>query len=88
MCGVSVPSLPIISCIHPLLFRVPLHSNIAPLLRFAWQIEDYSLVSFVPLNIRKEESIQLALAHIDHALQYGEDMEPKEPKDEAAGPEE
>lgn len=42
------------------------------------QISDYSLVSFVPLNIKEEESIELVLAHVDHAIQYGEDMEPKE----------
>jgi hypothetical protein len=42
------------------------------------QIEDYSLVSFVPLNMHKEHSVELALSHIDHAMQFGEDAEPKE----------
>jgi hypothetical protein len=45
-------------------------------------IEEFNLVSFIPLNIQDEESVEVTLAHIDHALQYGEDVEPKEPKDE------
>ena len=43
------------------------------------------MVSFIPLNITDEESINLVLAHIDHAMQYGEDLEPKEPVDEDGG---
>lgn len=39
------------------------------------------MVSFIPLNIKDEDSISLVLAHIDNAIQYGEDVEPKEPKD-------
>ncbi len=42
------------------------------------QIEDYSLVSFVPLNITDDDSVELVLAHIDNAMQFGEDAEPKE----------
>jgi hypothetical protein len=42
-------------------------------------IDDYSMVQFVPLNWKDEESVELCLAHIDHALQYGEDVEPKDP---------
>jgi hypothetical protein len=45
-------------------------------------IEEYNLVSFIPLNIRDEDSIELVVAHIDHAVQYGEDLEPKEIVDE------
>lgn len=45
-------------------------------------IEEYSMVSFIPLDITDEESIDLALMHIDHAIQYGEDVEPTEPRDE------
>ena len=44
-------------------------------------IDEYSMVSFIPLNIKDEDSIALLLDHIDHAVQYGEDMEPKEPDD-------
>ncbi|KAI9193439.1 GPN-loop GTPase [Polychytrium aggregatum] len=46
-------------------------------------IEEYNMVSFLPLNIKEEESISLVLQHIDNAIQYGEDIEPKEPKDDA-----
>ncbi|KAG9291735.1 hypothetical protein G9A89_012020 [Geosiphon pyriformis] len=45
-------------------------------------IDDYNMVSFLPLNINDEESIETVLSHIDNATQYGEDQEPKEPKDE------
>lgn len=38
------------------------------------------MVHFVALNIQDEESIELVLAHVDHAMQYGEDAEPREPK--------
>ncbi|KAA6401224.1 MAG: putative GPN-loop GTPase 3 [Streblomastix strix] len=45
-------------------------------------MDEYSLVSFVPLDITDEESIERVLMHIDTATQYGEDVEPREPKDE------
>lgn len=38
-------------------------------------LDDYSMVSFIPLNIRDEESLDLVLANIDHTIQYGEDLE-------------
>lgn len=38
-------------------------------------LEDYSMVSFIPLNIRDEDSIEHVLATVDHAIQYGEDLE-------------
>jgi len=41
-------------------------------------LDDYSMVSFVPLNIRDEESIDNVLAHVDHVIQYGEDLEVRE----------
>ena len=44
-------------------------------------IEDYSMVSFLPLDQTDEESINRVLACIDNAVQYGEDEEPVEPKD-------
>ena len=47
------------------------HSSVYP------QIEDYSMVSFIPLNIRDEDSIAYVLSNIDNAIQYGEDIEPK-----------
>ena len=44
------------------------------------QVDDYSLVQFLPLDITDEDSINDALLQIDSSIQYGEDFEPKEPK--------
>ncbi|EDP44813.1 hypothetical protein MGL_1295 [Malassezia globosa CBS 7966] len=44
-------------------------------------VEDYSMVSFLPLDLSNEESLNLILSCIDNILQYGEDEEPIEPKD-------
>ena len=41
-------------------------------------LDEYDIVSFVGLNVRREESIERLLAQIDHAVQYGEQLEPKE----------
>ncbi len=38
-------------------------------------LDDYSMVSFIPLNIKDDESIDHVLAHVDHTIQYGEDLE-------------
>ena len=40
-----------------------------------YQIDDYSLVSFVPLDLTKENSIAYMLQHVDGAIQYGEDAD-------------
>ncbi|KAJ3339969.1 ATP binding protein [Gonapodya sp. JEL0774] len=48
-------------------------------------IDEFNMVQFVPLNIEDEDSITYLLAQIDNAMQYGEDLEPKEPKDELTG---
>lgn len=40
-------------------------------------LEEYSLISFVPLNIDDDESIQLVAQVTDSTIQYGEDLEPK-----------
>lgn len=40
-------------------------------------LDEFSLVSFLPLDISEEESINEVLAHIDMAIQYGEDAEVK-----------
>uniref|UniRef100_A0A0B8RQM2 GPN-loop GTPase 3 n=1 Tax=Philothamnus irregularis TaxID=1899461 RepID=A0A0B8RQM2_9SAUR len=44
-------------------------------------IDDYSMVRFLPLDRSDEESINIVLQHIDFAIQYGEDLEFKEPKE-------
>lgn len=41
-------------------------------------IDDYGLVSFLPMNKSDEDSVNDILIHIDNAIQYGEDFEPKE----------
>mmetsp|Transcript_17462 Transcript_17462/g.37856 ORF Transcript_17462/g.37856 Transcript_17462/m.37856 type:complete len:334 (+) Transcript_17462:18-1019(+) len=38
-------------------------------------LDDFSMVSFLPLNITDEESIDLVLMAVDHTVQYGEDAE-------------
>ncbi|KAL7551103.1 hypothetical protein ACHAWF_014299 [Thalassiosira exigua] len=38
-------------------------------------LDDYSMVGFVPLNINDEDSISHVLATVDHAINYGEDLE-------------
>jgi len=48
-------------------------------------LEDYSLVGFLPLNMYDSESVTLVLSHIDHAIQYGEDVEPTDPDEQEAG---
>ncbi|KAK7816956.1 gpn-loop gtpase 3 [Quercus suber] len=40
-------------------------------------VDGFSMVSFVPLDLRKERSIQYVLAQIDNCIQYGEDAEVK-----------
>lgn len=40
------------------------------------------MVSFVPLNPEDEDSISVLLQQIDNAIQYGEDVEPKEPHED------
>lgn len=42
------------------------------------QIDDYSLVKFLPMDISDEDTINDVLIQIDTAIQYGEDFEPKE----------
>lgn len=39
----------------------------------------------MPLDIRDEEDIALVLHHADYIVQYGEDLEPKQPKDDVRG---
>jgi len=46
-------------------------------------VEDFNMVAFLPLNIKDEDSITAILSHVDNAIQFGEDQEPKEPKEEA-----
>lgn len=38
-------------------------------------LDDYTMVSFIPLNLNDEDSVAHVLATIDHTIQYGEDLE-------------
>lgn len=61
------------------------HESQLPLNRALSQlIEDYSMVSFLPLDPQDEDSIEQIVLAIDMATQYGEDMEPRELKDNEA----
>ncbi|KAG6418027.1 hypothetical protein SASPL_120225 [Salvia splendens] len=40
-------------------------------------VDQYSMVSFFPLDLRKESSIQYILSQIDMSIQYGEDADVK-----------
>ena len=44
------------------------------------QIDDYSLVQFLPLDISDEDSLTDVLLYIDSTVQYGEDSDVKVPK--------
>ncbi|KAJ5107418.1 GPN-loop GTPase 3 [Penicillium angulare] len=45
-------------------------------------IDDFSMVSFLQLDVQDEDSVSGVLSHIDDAIQYHEAQEPREPKDE------
>lgn len=45
-------------------------------------IDDFSMVSFLQLDVQDEDSVAAVLSHIDDAIQYHEAQEPREPKDE------
>lgn len=45
-------------------------------------IDDFSMVSFLELNVQDEDSVGAILSYIDDAIQYHEAQEPREPKDE------
>lgn len=50
----------------------PLNASLARL------VDDYSLVSFVPLDISKDESLEEVLYIVDSSMQFGEDSEVKD----------
>ncbi|KAI4097292.1 MAG: hypothetical protein LQ344_000391 [Seirophora lacunosa] len=45
-------------------------------------IDDFSMVSFLQLDVQDEDSVAGVLSHIDDAIQYHEAQEPREPNDE------
>jgi hypothetical protein len=44
-------------------------------------IDDFSLVSFLKLDVQNEDSVGAVLSYIDDAIQYHEAQEPREPMD-------
>ena len=48
-------------------------------------LDEYDMVTFLPLDITDEESIAHILMQVDHAIAYGEELEPKEPRDSDEG---
>nr|WCZ58785.1 GPN-loop GTPase 3 [Seculamonas ecuadoriensis] len=48
-------------------------------------IDNFNLISFVPLNITSEDSIDVVLGHIDQATQFGEDDEVRDKMPEQEG---
>jgi len=48
---------------------------------FCRLLEEYDMVVFLPLDITDEESIAAVLLQVDNAIAYGEELEPKEPRD-------
>lgn len=45
-------------------------------------IDDFSMVSFLQLNVNEEDSVGAILSYIDDAIQFHEAQEPREPNDE------
>ncbi|KAE8348489.1 GPN-loop GTPase [Aspergillus coremiiformis] len=45
-------------------------------------IDDFSMVSFLQLDVQDEDSVAAVLSHIDDATQFHEAQEPREPQDE------
>ncbi|KKZ64203.1 GPN-loop GTPase 3 like [[Emmonsia] crescens] len=46
-------------------------------------IDDFSMVSFLKLDVQDEDSIASVLSYIDDAIQFHEAQEPREPRDQA-----
>ncbi|XP_068637112.1 uncharacterized protein [Aristolochia californica] len=40
-------------------------------------VDEYHMVNFIPLDLRKERSIKYVLSYIDNCIQYGEDADVK-----------
>ncbi len=45
-------------------------------------IDDFDIVNFIPLNVKKDSSLRRLMMHIESATQYSEALEPKEPVDD------
>ena len=45
-------------------------------------ISEFSLVAFIPLDSTDTDSLEFLMHSVDNCIQYGEDLEPRELKDE------
>ncbi|CAN6478218.1 unnamed protein product [Victoria cruziana] len=66
----------------PKILLSELNQNMAPKFAklnktLAELVDDYSMVNFLPLDLRKESSIQYVLSYIDNSIQFGEDADVK-----------
>jgi GTPase SAR1 family protein len=75
-------------CLHPCAAELSAKLNDATDTRYrglnrviASLLDDFNLVSFLPMSVEDEESVQRVLMHVDNALQYGEDVEVGEMRD-------
>lgn len=41
-------------------------------------LDDYAMVSFLPLDVRDEDTVSVVLMHCDEAVQFAENQEPRE----------
>jgi hypothetical protein len=48
-------------------------------------IDDFSMVSYLKLDVQDEDSLGAILSYIDDAIQFSESQEPKEPREMDAG---
>lgn len=58
--------------------RAQLTSGSEQARRLHGQIDEYGMVSYIPMDINSEKSVARVLSHVDNAIQFGEDEEPKE----------
>ena len=49
-------------------------------------IDDFSMVSYLQLDVQDEDSVGAILSYIDDAIQFHDAQEPKEPNDELENP--
>ncbi|KAJ4957735.1 hypothetical protein NE237_024846 [Protea cynaroides] len=51
-------------------------TDVTKFIRYS-RVDEYSMVSFVPLDLRMESSVEYALSQIDNCIQWGEDADVK-----------
>ena len=51
-------------------------------------LDEWSMVQFLPLDPRDEDTVEIILAQVDNTIQYHDDVEPKTADDNEEDPEE